>query len=263
MRAVLVIFGLLLSACATQQAVAPQVVAPQAVAPADPAPIAVVASGYAPIAAAQPLFPPAQPGFQAMLASHGVPLSIPVAGKAIIVNIPSAEVVALQDGVEVMRSRVIVGKPSRRTPLMQTATTVVRFRPHWRPTPSMIASGAYEDKVVPPGRRNPLGAAAIRLEGGDMIYLHGTNRPDLFARDARALSWGCVRVEDLEPLLAWLLDVTPAQVAAWTAGPRSVDAPTDGVPVVITYQTRFPDADGVLRDWPDVYGHGGAQVASR
>ena len=244
MRMILILAGFALAACAGPQAtVAP--VAPQ---------------GYAAMQPEAAVLPPEPATFQSVLDLHGVPLRTPAVGKAIVVNIPSFEAVLLEDGVEVMRSRVIVGSPSRRTPNMETTTTVVRFRPHWRPTPSMIASGAYEDRLVPPGPRNPLGAAAIRLADGDLIYLHGTNRPELFSRDARALSWGCVRVERLDEVLAWLLDETPEQVAEWTKGRRTFDQPTDGAAVIITYQTAFPDPGGALVRHADVYRRGETQL---
>lgn len=240
MRIILMLAGLLVAACAGPQA---------AVAPVAPL-------GYAAAPAEPAVFPPEPESFQAALDRHGVPLRVPQVGKAIVVNIPSFEAVLLEDGAEVMRSRVIVGAPARRTPTMETTTTVVRFRPHWRPTPSMIAAGTYEDRLVPPGPRNPLGAAAIRLADGDLIYLHGTNRPELFARDKRALSWGCVRVERLNEVLAWLLDASPEQVAEWTKGRRTFDQPTDGAAVIITYQTAFPDETGALARHADVYRRG-------
>ncbi|MEM9048599.1 MAG: hypothetical protein AAGC92_07745 [Pseudomonadota bacterium] len=59
----------------------------------------------------------------------------------------------------------------------------------------MMRNGASDEFRRPPGPGNPLGRAAIRLVPGMLIYLHRTNRPQLFARDARALSYGCARVE--------------------------------------------------------------------
>ena len=68
---------------------------------------------------------------------------VPRRGRAILVNIPSYELIAFEDGKPVMRSRVIVGKPATPTPIMETETSVVRFRPTWTPTPDMIRSGKY------------------------------------------------------------------------------------------------------------------------
>lgn len=236
--------AMLLSACAAAS--------PSAIDPT----MTVAPSAYAPTVAAAP----ASPAFPPMATEPAAPepateavYAPPPQGKAILVNIPSAEVIAFEDGVEVMRSRAVVGDRRTQTPVEDTAASVVRFRPSWRPTPSMIATGRYEDGVRPPGPENPLGLAAIRLDPGNMIYLHGTNQPHHFERDQRALSNGCVRVERLTELTAWLLDAAPDQVVAWKQGRRTFDVEAAGVPIHFRYYTRFPDAEGRMRDWPDVY----------
>ena len=60
-------------------------------------------------------------------------------------------IVAIENGAPALRTRIIVGTPWNPTPLVDTYTTAVRFRPSWRPTPEMVASGEYEDRVWPPG----------------------------------------------------------------------------------------------------------------
>jgi lipoprotein-anchoring transpeptidase ErfK/SrfK len=147
--------------------------------------------------------PDPRPPFERLLDAHGVPFAPPRAGKAILVNIPAYEAIAFEDGHVVMRSRVIVGSVRNPTPVTDTYTTAVRFRPTWRPTPTMVASGEYEDKVWPAGRRNPLGLAAIRFEPGMLVYMHDTNRRGLFDREGRALSHGCVRTERWDDFAAW------------------------------------------------------------
>jgi len=197
--------------------------------------------------------PPAS-AFQAALDRHGIDLTLPPTGKAILVNVPAFELVAFEDATPVLRSRVIVGAPGTPTPLIDTHTSVVRFRPTWRPTPSMLASGEYRDRTWPPGRRNPLGLAAVRLEPGLLVYLHDTNRRALFARDRRALSHGCIRVERWDALIAWLLDMDLATVHRNAEGNRTFDVATDRVPVLIRYYTRFPADDGTLERFDDIYG---------
>jgi murein L,D-transpeptidase YcbB/YkuD len=181
---------------------------------------------------------------------------VPRHGKAILVNIPSFELVAFEDGKEVMRSRVIIGKPSTPTPIMETETSVVRFRPTWTPTPRMIRSGKYTPGTRPPGKRNPLGFLAIRLEPGMLIYLHGTNKPQLYDREKRALSHGCVRVERWDEVAAWVLDLNVDAVHGHAYGRRTFDMDTGGIPVLIQYHTEFPDTNGVMQHHPDVYRRG-------
>ncbi|MEM6745223.1 MAG: L,D-transpeptidase family protein [Pseudomonadota bacterium] len=227
---------LLTAGCAQQQAAAPVAPAAQA----------------EPVAFAQQALPP----YDAALARHPVSAEIPSKGKAILVNIPSYELIAFEDGRPVLHSRVIVGRDLRgdRTPVMTARTSVVRFRPSWRPTPMMLRTGKYEDRIWPPGRGNPLGLLAIRLDPGMLIYLHGTNRPDLFDREARALSGGCIRVERWDEVAAWVLDVDLEDVHRSANGRRTFDMGTEGVPVLFRYYTEFPDRNGVLRRHSDVYG---------
>jgi murein L,D-transpeptidase YcbB/YkuD len=211
----------------------------------------VTAPPAAPIVIAQA---PTLTPFEAALRESGAAFRPPARGKAILVNIPAFELIAFEDGAPVMSSRVIVGSPRTQTPVLDTAVSVVRFRPTWRPTPSMVASGEYEDGVRPAGSRNPLGLAAIRLEPGLLVYLHDTNRRDLFDREGRSLSHGCVRTEKWDALAAWMLDIPLEQVHAHANGRRSFDmAPTSHVPVFLRYYTEFPDLDGVIRAHPDIY----------
>lgn len=185
---------------------------------------------------------------------------VPRYGKAILVNIPSFQLIAFEDGKPVLRSRVIVGKPSTPTPVMRTATSVVRFRPTWTPTPRMIRSGKYRPGTRPAGPSNPLGFLAIRLAPEMLIYLHGTNKPELFDKEQRALSHGCVRVEKWAEVAAWVLGTSIEDVQAYAFGQRTFDAPTGGIPVIVTYQLQFPDAAGVTQDLHDVYRRGGESI---
>ncbi|MFK7837466.1 MAG: L,D-transpeptidase family protein [Sulfitobacter sp.] len=192
--------------------------------------------------------------FQAQLDRAGIAYQVPEVGKAILVNIPAFELIAFQDGMPVLRSRVIVGAPWHRTPRLDTHVSAVRFRPTWRPTPSMIASGEYSDHVRPPGERNPLGLAAVRLGAGLLVYLHDTNQRALFAKENRALSHGCVRVEQWDKLVSFVLDMDIGQVHKLANGRRTFDAPAPPIPVTLAYFTRFPDQDREVVAHPDIYG---------
>ena len=184
---------------------------------------------------------------------------VPRRGKAILVNIPSYELIAFEDGKPVLRSRVIVGSRKNRTPVMRTETSVVRFRPTWTPTPDMIRNEGIRPGTRPAGRRNPLGLLAIRLEPGMLIYLHGTNKPRLFNRERRALSHGCVRVEKWDEVAAWVLNASVEEVHKHAKGRRTFDMDTNFVPVILGYFTQFPDAEGNWQTYADVYrrGHDG------
>ena len=192
--------------------------------------------------------------FQQWLDAYGVRFAVPQSGKAILVNIPAFELIAFDDGVPALRSRAIVGTPWTQTPIIDTYVSAVRFRPTWRPTPDMVASGEYADGIRPAGPNNPLGLAAVRLEPGLLVYLHDTNRRALFAQADRALSHGCIRVQRWDELIAWLLDSDLATIHAWAQGRRTFDMPTPPVPVYLGYYTAFPDNTGALQQFVDIYG---------
>ena len=70
----------------------------------------------------------------------------------------------------------------------------------------------------------------------------------------RALSHGCVRVEDPERLAEIVLDWPEERLEAAIGGAeRTVFLPRP-LPIHIEYFTAFVDADGTLEQRPDVYG---------
>lgn len=199
--------------------------------------------------------------FQARLDALNIPLDLPT-GPAILVNVPAYELIAFEDGEPVLRSRIIVGRPADPTPIVDTYTTRVLFRPSWRPTPEMVASGEVADGIYPPGRNNPMGLAAVALEPGMLEYLHDTNQRQLFARERRAFSHGCIRVQEWQALIAWLLEQDEAWVMAEAQTPPTRSVATRKVPVLIRYLRVFPAADGTVLRHPDIYGLGGGPDAT-
>lgn len=186
-------------------------------------------------------------------------------GRTILVNIAAAELIAYEGGVEVLRSRVVVGAARTRTPQLATYVGTVRFNPPWYVpasiAPEIRAQGAVGFNQIggrliqPPGPTNPLGPLRIGLEDSDGIFLHGTNRPGVFVRPGRALSHGCVRVERVRDLAAWLLDTPPASVDATLATGRTQDVhPLQEVQVALAYLTIWPDRGRQLVAYADNYG---------
>ena|SRR5579884_1521879 len=82
-----------------------------------------------------------------------------------------------------------------------------------------------------PGPANSLGHFKFDLPNGDGIYLHDTPKKELFAQDQRALSHGCVRLEDAERLARWLLGKDPP---AATVPEQNILLPRP-VPIMISY----------------------------
>jgi murein L,D-transpeptidase YcbB/YkuD len=190
--------------------------------------------------------------FLKTLREAGVKLAVPAHGKFILVNIPSYELVALEDGVPVLRSRVIVGRPALRTPELLSPISAVRFNPAWMPTPSMIRNEAAH--YIPPGPHNPLGRLMFELDNDQFIFLHDTNQKALFNRERRAFSHGCVRVEQARPLAAWALGVSGEEIDRLVARGATYSMPVpDAIPVFLGYFTSFPDEHGQIATYPDIY----------
>ncbi|HTG20055.1 MAG TPA: L,D-transpeptidase family protein [Reyranella sp.] len=205
-----------------------------------------VAAG--PVAAAEP----APSAYVSMLRSQGVETAIPPHGKFVLVNIPSFELVALQDGVPVLRSRVVVGKPAAPTPELLSSMFAIQFNPAWTPTPLMIRNEGLH--YMPPGPQNPLGRMMFDLDNDEFIYLHDTNEKGLFKREQRALSHGCIRVEQARALAAWSLGVSEQEIDAMVARGTTYSVPLpEIIPVSLVYYTRFPDEAGQVASYPNIY----------
>jgi len=233
------------------------------------APGPVATAFRAQLAQAQDALPAANPRARiavertlARLDELGIEFDAP---RLILVNIPAAEVIALEAGREVMRSRVVVGTGRTRTPQLLTFATSVRTNPPWHVPPSIVAeiraAGAVGFQAVgarliqPPGPNNPLGPLRIGLLDSDGIFLHGTNRTSAFSRDGRSLSHGCVRVERIRELSAWTLEIPAAEVQAATATGRTMELyPVQEVQVALAYLTAWPDSTGRIAIHPDPYG---------
>lgn len=90
----------------------------------------------------------------------------------------------------------------------------------WGPGAQVISPDSVDWKAVAagqtrvfirqrPGPANSLGHFKFELPNGDGIYLHDTPKKELFSADMRALSHGCVRLEDAQRLARWLLGKDP------------------------------------------------------
>ncbi len=106
----------------------------------------------------------------------------------------------------------------------------------------------------PPGERNALGRIRFNFPNKFLVYQHDTPDKYLFAKDERAFSHGCMRVQNPDQYAATLLNITmpnerytPEKIRSMY-GSSEIDLkfPTP-IPVNITYQTAFVDDAGKLR----------------
>ncbi|XYQ56755.1 L,D-transpeptidase [Pectobacterium carotovorum] len=234
----------------------------------------------------------------------------------IMVNIPNYSLIYYQDGAERLSSRVIVGQPKRKTPLMSSSLYNVVVNPPWNvPTtltrqdiipkvvrdpgylqrhgytvlsgwsqdaeaidPSMIDWQGVSAERFPyrlrqaPGANNSLGRYKFNMPNSEAIYLHDTPNHNLFQRDIRALSSGCVRVNKASELASMLL-----QDAGWNnsrisstldQGNTTFVSMKHRIPVSLYYLTAWVAEDGRPQFRTDIYNYddtarAGTKVLSR
>ncbi|MFZ3178877.1 MAG: L,D-transpeptidase family protein [Methylocystis silviterrae] len=217
----------------------------------------------------------------------------------IVVNIPSTAVDAVEDDRVVRRYAAIVGDPEHHSPELQAKVVAVNINPTWTVPVSIIKNeiapkmlkdptylqrshirvlNAQREEVDPrsinwaseraaqytlrqdSGADNSLGSIRISMPNSHSVYMHDTPSRNLFANDYRFLSHGCVRVQGVVDLAAWLLDgesgpqMSKDEINAKIAsGEREEARLTQHVPVAWVYMTGWASADGLVHFRDDVY----------
>ena len=115
----------------------------------------------------------------------------------------------------------------------------------------------------PPGASNALGKVKFMFPNPWSIYLHDTPDKHLFARENRAYSSGCVRLNDPFDFAYTLLarqesDPKRAFHKVLDTGRQERIFLKDPVPVHLDYRTAFTDARGRLNFRGDIYGRDAA-----
>ena len=111
----------------------------------------------------------------------------------------------------------------------------------------------------PPGRKNTLGELKIMFPNKHSIYMHDTPAKSLFSRNDRAFSHGCVRLADPRGMAAAVLGSDVNHVASKLAGGRNNKQNLDKkIPVYVAYFTAWPDENGQVKFYNDMYGRDGA-----
>lgn len=126
---------------------------------------------------------------------------------------------------------------------------------------SVVLSRIYESDYLPfnisqpPGSDNALGTLKFLFDNSASVYLHDTNAKSFFSRQSRALSHGCIRVQDPHKLAVLLLDSAAVarmdkQLANKTSGHIPIKKECG---VYLRYITCDVLNDGKLVQFPDVY----------
>ena len=215
----------------------------------------------------------------------------------ILVNVPAYMLQVMEGAQPALSMRVVVGKPATQTPLFSDLMTYVVFSPFWNIPANILrdetlprvardpdflrrnnmevvgTSGTVDpleidwsdDSVTKglrfrqrPGPDNALGLVKFIFPNHFDIYLHDTPSDRLFFRERRALSHGCVRVEDPVALAKYVLRDQPQWTAAkisaaMQSGQEQGVTLKEKLPVHIGYWTAWVEPDGNVKFTDDPY----------
>jgi len=203
----------------------------------------------------------------------------------VIVNVPDYTLALYNDDKVYWKTKIVVGKPGLATPMVSAEMKFITVNPTWNVPPSIIEKEylpALEqdpqalDRIglkltqdadgtihisQPPGAGNALGRIRFNFPNKFLVYQHDTPDKYLFAKEKRAFSHGCMRVQNPltygEKLLSLVLPkerYTEAKLESMFGGSEiNINFPKF-IPVHLTYQTAFVDDAGKLQLREDVYG---------
>ncbi|WP_075996057.1 L,D-transpeptidase family protein [Salaquimonas pukyongi] len=221
----------------------------------------------------------------------------------VMVNIPAAHIEAVENGEVVSRHTAIVGKVDRQSPILNSKIHEINLNPYWTAPVSIVKKDiiplmqkdptyltrnairifAPDGTEIPPqsidwnseqavdymfrqdpGRINAMGSVKINFPNPHAVYMHDTPQQSLFGKLLRFESSGCVRVQNVRDLVAWLVKDTPG----WSrreiervieSGERIDVALAEPVPVYFTYVTAWATETGVVQFRDDIYRRDGVE----
>jgi L,D-transpeptidase YcbB len=210
----------------------------------------------------------------------------------VIVNVPDYSLSLYNDGKLYWKTKIVAGKPGLATPMVSAEMKFITVNPTWNVPPSIIEKEylpALEqdpqalDRIglkltqdadgtihisQPPGAGNALGRIRFNFPNKFLVYQHDTPDKHLFAKEKRAFSHGCMRVQNPltygEKLLSLVMPkehYTEARLESMFGGSEiNINFPKF-IPVHLTYQTAFVDDTGKLQLRDDVYGRDAKMIA--
>lgn len=204
----------------------------------------------------------------------------------LLVNAALFEAQLWRGGAKAGTWRVIVGKTSTPTPVFAAEVTGVNLNPWWNVPASIVREsvgalvrnnpaaarargyvwdgGRIRQK---PGPSNALGQMKLVMPNPYSVFMHDTPNKELFARELRAFSHGCIRTGDAIGFAKTLLEGVKSgeEVDAILATNEStvVDIARP-MPIYIAYFTAGVNGAGELVVADDIYGRDGRiRLASR
>ncbi|WLS02485.1 L,D-transpeptidase family protein [Shinella oryzae] len=219
-------------------------------------------------------------------------LPVDLGARHVFINQPAFQVYYYEGGAEKFSMRTVVGSKSNQTYFFEDKVQTVEVNPYWgvpqsiiinemlpklRNDPNYLDRMGYEVAVggravpsssvnwygstsgisvrQPPSGDNALGELKILFPNSHAIYMHDTPSKSFFKKDMRALSHGCVRLAEPRKMAAAVLGVSEEEVGKEIAAGRNkaLNVKAD-IPIYIAYFTAWPNKDGVVEYFDDVYG---------
>jgi murein L,D-transpeptidase YcbB/YkuD len=210
----------------------------------------------------------------------------------VIVNVPDYTLTLYNDGKVYWHTKIVAGQPAKATPMVSAEMKFITVNPTWNVPPSIIENeylpALQQDpealdriglKITqdpdgtvhiwqPPGAANALGRIRFNFPNKFLVYQHDTPDKYLFAREKRAYSHGCMRVQDPFTYGQKLLSLVDPEDHYSEAKLQSMLGDNEininfpkPIWVHLTYQTAFVDQDGKLQFREDVYGRDARMIA--
>ncbi|MGL4488475.1 MAG: L,D-transpeptidase family protein, partial [Rhizobiaceae bacterium] len=166
----------------------------------------------------------------------------------VMVNIPAAQIEAVEGGRVALRHNAVVGMIDRQSPIVNSNVTNIVINPYWNAPSSIVEKdiiplmqkdpnyltdngirilGPNGQEIEPtavdwnsneavnyrlrqdPGVKSAMSSMKINFPSPDGVYMHDTPKQGLFNNILRFESSGCVRVQNVRDLGTWLLKDTP------------------------------------------------------
>lgn len=211
----------------------------------------------------------------------------------VMVNQPSYRAEYFEHGKEKLAMNVVIGSPTHQTYFFYNKVQTVVFNPSWgvprsiilnEMLPKVMRDTSYLDRngyevyvggkkvsasavnwsAVAAGKAhvgirqkpsldNALGELKILFPNAHDIYMHDTPAKSYFSRDMRALSHGCIRLERPRDMAAAVLGKPVEELGKYFGKDERGLKVANPVPVYIAYFTAWPDANGNVRFFNDIY----------
>ncbi len=199
------------------------------------------------------------------------------ADEYIVINIPSYKLTYYKEGKPALYSDVVVGKDVHKTVVFSGLMKYIVFSPYWNVPKSIVENEInpglkknphyLEDHDMErngdeirqkPGPKNSLGLVKFLFPNSNNIYLHDSPAKELFNKNSRAFSHGCIRVQKTKELANLILkddkDWDPQKIdEAMHQDKEKWVTLKHTIPVYIGYFTAWVDSDGLVHFYEDIY----------